>query len=181
MTINDAILAVVGASRDEGVKGRTLVQKKLYFLSVLTDQDFGFAPHYFGPYSSLVAGQLGALVEAGFVHEGLDVFPGRRGRFGETRRYTYQLTPEGRQVLDLIERDDAGWLEAIERINSHQISDDVDRLSIAAKVHYILREHGDPTIGEIRGYAEELGWDVSEGDIAAVTEYLERLHLVEAG
>ncbi|MCC7104580.1 MAG: hypothetical protein IT307_05505, partial [Chloroflexi bacterium] len=131
MTINDAILAVIGASGQTGVRGRTLVQKKLYFLSVLMAEDFGFTSHFYGPYSSLVAQQLGALVAAGFVTEEVGLL-GRGGRFAEARRYTYRLTEAGAEVQPSPDSASDGWFAAIERVNDHRISDDVDKLSIAA-------------------------------------------------
>ena len=44
-------------------------RKRMYFVGVLAKEDFQFAPYYYGPYSSIVADQIGALCEAGFVSE----------------------------------------------------------------------------------------------------------------
>ncbi|MCC7107036.1 MAG: hypothetical protein IT307_18040 [Chloroflexi bacterium] len=63
-------------------------------------------------------------------------------------------------------------------MNDHRISDDVDKLSIAAKVHYISAERGAATTEQIRRRALELGWNIDDADIAAVEGYLEHLRLV---
>ena len=69
MHIQDLILLIV-ANQDEGdLQGRTILQKKLYFLSVLNKSDhctdLVFRPHYYGPYSSEVAENLDILVSSG--------------------------------------------------------------------------------------------------------------------
>ena len=70
MHIQDLILFVIESEGEDGLRGRTLLQKKLYFLSILEKVDLGFAPHYYGPYSSLVAENLDILVSARFLNEG---------------------------------------------------------------------------------------------------------------
>ena len=69
MGVMDAILATIqGAEEEEGrkrISGRTLLQKKLYFLSVLNQEAFGYRPHYYGPYSQLVADNVGSTVPGG--------------------------------------------------------------------------------------------------------------------
>ena len=52
MHIQDLILLVIGNEKNKNLQGRTILQKKLYFLSVLKEIDLGFGPHYYGPYSS---------------------------------------------------------------------------------------------------------------------------------
>lgn len=58
MHIIDIILLVIKGEKDDELRGRTLLQKKLYFLSVMMEHDLGFTDHYYGPYSSYVAGQF---------------------------------------------------------------------------------------------------------------------------
>ena len=96
MGIKDAILATIGSS--EIIRGRTLLQKKLYFLSVLSSERFDFAPHYYGPYSPEITDHLGALNQAGLVQE-TPVFSGSIGPFRENRRYDYCLTEGGKEVF----------------------------------------------------------------------------------
>ena len=169
MSIKDALLAVIG-SDENGISGRTILQKKMYFLAVLTGEEFGFGPYYYGPYSSTVADQLGALCEALLVKE--------EAEFDEIRRFSYRLTGAGREVADM--RTDAvgAYNNAIEKINSHQIVNEPTLLYTAAKVHFIMSEHGRTTVPKIRQRAEELGWNVSPPQVDTVVEYLKHLDLV---
>ena len=170
MSIKDALLAVID-SDENGIIGRTILQKKMYFLAVLTDEEFGFGPYYYGPFSSTVADQLGALCEALLVSEQVEA--------DEFRRFSYRLTDDGREVANT--RSDAvgAYNEVIKKINSHQIVNEPTLLYAAAKVHFIMSEHGRTTVPKIRQRAEELGWNVSRSQVDTVVAYLEHLNLVE--
>ena len=61
MTIKGAIVATIEAEPRRVVRGKTLLFKKLYFVSVITGEDFGFSPYFYGPYSDVVSDQVGAL------------------------------------------------------------------------------------------------------------------------
>lgn len=77
MHIHDLILLVVSKEEEQSLRGRTLLQKKLYFLSMLKRVDFGFRPHYYGPYSSWVAENLDTLVGIGFLKEMTETVSGK--------------------------------------------------------------------------------------------------------
>ena len=83
MGVMDAILATINSAGERRISGRTLLQKKLYFLSVLNQEAFGYRPHYYGPYSQLVADNVGALCQAGFLKEEVETFPESIGGFGK--------------------------------------------------------------------------------------------------
>jgi len=70
------------------------------------------------------------------------------------------------------------WKEKLDRINAYEIAHDFDRLSIAAKVHYILDWRGESKIGEVERVAEEYGWRVEREDIESVLFFLKGLELV---
>lgn len=176
-----AILLAVGEEKSGELRGRTLLQKKLYFASILADENFGFRPHYYGPYSRQVADAVDTLVNNGFLRERIDVFAGEPNLFGEWRRHSYELTDDGRRLLEAVtvEEDAARWKTALEKINSHQFTEDFNLLSIAAKVATILHEAGLASIEEIKLKAEEYGWELSPQEIDRVGEFLEYLGLVE--
>ena len=178
----DVLLLVVKEAGGNGLQGRTLLQKKVYFLSELVGIDLGFSAHYYGPYSGLVAGNLASLVNHGFLDEVTEVFETTppRNRFGEKNRYTYFLTDEAEELLSDIENDPEfpEWKEKLDRINAHEIAHDFDRLSIAAKVHYIVNWRGKRTIEQVQQVAEEYGWDVKAEDIESVLRFLTDLGLV---
>lgn len=73
MHIIDIILLVIKGEKDSELRGRTLLQKKIYFLSVMMENDLGFTAHYYGPYSSYVAGHLDSLVNYEILKETLVV------------------------------------------------------------------------------------------------------------
>ena len=177
----DVLLLVVKEAGEKGLQGRTLLQKKVYFLSELVGIDLGFSAHYYGPYSGLVAGHLASLVNHGFLDERTEVFETSpsRNRFGERNRYTYFLTDEAEELWDDIENDPecAEWKEKLDRINAHEIAQDFNKLSIAAKVHYIVKWRGKTTVAEVKQVAGEYGWNVGE-NIESVLSFLTKLGLV---
>ena len=158
------------------------MQKKLYFLSMLKRGDFGFRPHYYGPYSSWVAENLDALVGIGFLKEMTETFPAREEIFGEVRRHTYSLTDHGETVIHEIEKEKGyeEWKEAIGRLNAQPLAGDFNKLSIAAKVHYILSEKENVTPEQIRDTAIQYNWDITDSDVDGVIKSLEKLSLVSA-
>lgn len=175
MRIHDLILLVISKEKEQSLRGRTLLQKKLYFLSMLKRGDFGFRPHYYGPYSSWVAENLDTLVGIGFLKEMTETFPAREKIFGEVRRHTYSLTDHGEIVMREIEKEKeyVEWKEAIERLNAQPLAGDFNKLSMAAKVHYITSEKENFTAGQIRDVAKQYNWEITDSDICEVIKFLE--------
>ena len=183
MSTSDAILAVLAMEPSGDIKksgvisGRTMLQKKMYFLSVLMDEPFGFRPHYYGPYSSQVSTALGALVEAGFVTEAR-VRYGVSAAFGEMIRFDYCLSESGRQVINHRPELVSPYSQPLDKINGSGVVSDINTISIAAKVHFVLSDQDEATIGQIRRQAHNLGWEISESNVDRVVDYLEGLNLV---
>ena len=69
MNIYDLILTVVANEPKDLVLGRTLLQKKLFFLNELISESIQFSPHYYGPYSRDVAETVDSLVSAGILRD----------------------------------------------------------------------------------------------------------------
>lgn len=174
----DVLLLVVKSEPENRLRGRTLLQKKVYFLSVLMGVNFDFTAHRYGPYSSLLAGHLDSLVAHGFLNEDVESFD--RNVFGEIRRHTYFLTDDAEELWSDIENDPElqKWKRELDRINAHDIAHDFNKLSIAAKVHYIVSWRGKRTIEQVQKVAKEYGWDVSTEDIESVLSFLKGLGLV---
>ena len=179
MHIIDILLLVVKSEVD-GLKGRTLLQKKVYFLSVLMKFDLGFSPHYYGPYSSYVASHLDSLVNCGLLKEVTESFSNDQNVFGEIRRHTYSVPDNFEPIWQDIQEKPGffKWQAALNQINEQIISKDFNKLSIAAKVHYIVSWEGQSTLKEVRQVAKEYDWDVSTEDIASILSFLEELELV---
>ena len=178
MGVMDAILATIQGAAQRKVSGRTLLQKRLYFLSVLAQENFGYRPHYYGPYSQLVADNVGALCQAGFLKEEVETFPESIGGFGEVKRYSCSSTEDTDALIDDRREQVEPYVKNVKMINSDQITDDVTLLSVAAKVHFIVSGQGRATRQEIMDLAKRLGWEISEKQIRHVVGYLERLELV---
>ena len=66
MDVPDAIVVTLGAVADK-IIGRTVIQKLIYFEMILGLVDANYRPHYYGPYSSEVAGTIQELAALGFV------------------------------------------------------------------------------------------------------------------
>ncbi len=183
MHIVDILLLVIKGEPGEELQGRTLLQKKIYFLSVLCKENFGFSAHYYGPYSSFVAEHLDGLVNYGVIKEVTESFINtsvERNTFGEIRRHTYSLTDDAEKIWKTAQQkpEYRKWYKALQAINKPGISQDFNKLSIAAKVHYIVSWEGESKVGKVKQVAEEYGWNVSEDDIESVLLFLTDLGLV---
>ena len=181
MHIQDKILLLIGSEEDKSLRGRTILQKKLYFLSILLkDDSLGFGPHYYGPYSSWVAENLDILVNLRFLKEGTETFPTDQNIFGEIRRHTYSLTSDGEDVMGEIEKeaDYKDWKKALDMLNKQDLANDFNTLSIAAKVYYIVNRKGSATTDQIREIAKEYGWEINHSQVENVRSFLEGLSLI---
>lgn len=170
----DAVMLLLEAEEGAIIVGRTLLQKKMYFASELVKVDFGFRPHYYGPYSQTIADAVNSLVTNGFVKESVETFPGDSSVFGERRRHSYSLTGDGQNVLRAIGSQPQleEWRVAFAKVNSHPVAKDFDLLSVAAKIHLIVKAKGKVSEGEILKQAKAFGWDISPPDIDKVSDYL---------
>ena len=180
MHIQDLILLAIGNEPGKTLRGRTTLQKKLYFLSVLKDVDLGFRPHYYGPYSSWVEENLDILVSCGFLNEVTETFSSAQNVFGEIRRHTYSLTSDGDTIMDNIQKlkEYSNWNEELKRINEQPLANDFNKLSIASKVHYIIKVKERATPEQIRQTARKYGWQISDSDIEEVSLFLQNLLLI---
>lgn len=181
MNLTTAILSVLIA--DEGrIAGRTLLQKKVYFLGVLSRDDPGFAPHLYGPYMPTVSATLDALVGAGILRE-QDVLVAE-GPLGEIvrRDYGWASSDIERSVSDDLrskEPDARRYDQLLRAINDHEVASSVRLLSAAAKVHFVLSQSGTLMRRDIQANARQLGWELTPDEIESVLGYLKHLKLVK--
>jgi len=97
MTPERIILLIIDKN-DGLIRGKTLLQKRAYFLSILLDLDLGYRPHYYGPYSPIIQGTLDKLKATGFVEERMQGFEALSIFPFESRRFDYALTDDGKKV-----------------------------------------------------------------------------------
>lgn len=181
MHIQDLILLVIESENEEkSLRGRATLQRKLYFLSVLNKTDLGFRPHYYGPYSSLVAENLDILVYARFLKEITESFSTDENIFGEIRRQTYCWTSDSEAVMGEIKQEEgyADWKCALDTLNSLPLASDFNTLSIAAKVHYIAHRQKRIKRRQIKKIAKAYDWDINKQEIESVLSFLESLSLI---
>ena len=187
MHIIDIILLVIKGEKDSELRGRTLLQKKIYFLSVMMENDLGFTAHYYGPYSSYVAGHLDSLVNYEILKETLVPLssnPPEQSPLGEIRKhiYIYSLMPNAFKEVWEVTKKKPGfkeWKQKLKAINDDQsIARDSNKLSIAAKIHYIVDWKGKTNAEEVLQTAKKYGWNFTLEDIKKVLSFLTGLGLV---
>lgn len=158
-----------------GESVRTKIQKIMYFASQKGLIEDTFIPHYYGPYSREVADTTESLVSIGFLREDIRLFREGMG-------YKYSLTEDGKLVLeDMIStkispENYAGLSKIAETCKDATPI----LLSIAAKVHFILKQKNEPmTPEQICEHAKGLNWEITSEQIEAACELLKKLELVE--
>jgi len=184
MKTRHIIVLLLAASGGE-VRGRTMIQKEMYFLSERLGTNLGYRPYYYGPYSDEVQWELDRLEGIGLVRMRAESL-GQATRCGfEVNRYDFNLTEYGKEM--------AGWLKQKQehREESKKIEEFIGslrsvpginyiNLSLAAKVHYVLGKNGPLTQDEIRENARALGWAILPEDIEGAVQILEKLGFVKA-
>lgn len=185
LTTREIVLATIKES--EGVvRGKTLLQKRVYFLDILLRLDLGYRPHYYGPYSPSVEEALGELQALRFVEERQKGLGINEDGF-EVRRYDYEITDDGEELVELLKKKKNGDYEKIAQVLQRiKDADEPDylTLSVAAKTHYILTREGRSeamTGDEIVKVGQELKWKISEDQLKEAVAFLERLGLVKSG
>jgi uncharacterized protein YwgA len=176
------ILLIIDAAGGH-LPGKTLLQKRAFFLCQHFECDTDYRAHFYGPYSPEIDGTLGRIKALGFLEERSEGF-GRLDRVGfEWRRYEFALTQDGRKVLSRYEQqtpDAVGTIrEYLQRMERAGDNGDYVSLSIAAKIFYILHSQRKPmTSSEIRETAKKLGWEITTDQIDHASAFLERMELV---
>ena len=164
------------------IHGRTLLQKKTYFVSVLSGVkvDLGFGAHYYGPFSEIVEGTAIQLKNLGFLQESETGFGLVSGGF-EVKRYDYALTEGGRKLVESLKalpEYDAVHV-AVNKINNAGDPNYVE-LSIAAKSYFLLKRNGSAmTVAELQGEAEKYDWRISPKSIEHAMSFLEKVGLTK--
>lgn len=174
-----AFLAVGGE-----IHGKTLLQKRIYFLGVLTDSldDLGYRAHYYGPYSDDVANAVGRLTALGFVDRNV-VGGGAANEFGgEVARHDYRLNDDGQTIARRKASQHGEFMTKL-RAAADKLKAagecDYMKLSVAAKTHYMLKSKDRATMSELVRVAKRFGWVVNEQQIQKAGEYLGQLGLVQ--
>jgi len=184
MRMDDLILLTLKYSDKHMIAGRTVFQKTLYFISQKMKLDLEFVAHYYGPYSTQVTEQIADLCASGLITEQVEGF----GSFSfgvafEPRKYTYSLSEKGQEVVQLAEKrnTDAGKSikQILEKMKELGTVDDYKSLSVAAKMHHILKNKGQMKPSEILNEAKALDWNINKEEAEAATNFLLKMELAK--
>lgn len=177
MEQSELLVGILHAEPVDEIEGRTTIQKLAYFSSVKTRIDMGFGPHYYGPYSPLVASYLEDLVALDFIVE-----KGRRTVRDRTM-YSYALTKDGEKLAKKIEKTYPKEYRTVKTIVNRcyrVVHNNISVLSWAAKVHYLLHQAGKPmTNEEAISTGRLFGWKLSEKGIESAVKLLLALQLIK--
>lgn len=162
LDLEDVTILILTASTDKKINGRTAIQKLVYFCVNSLKLENDFISHYFGPYSSYVDATLNRLVSLGLVDEKPILI--QNGR----RMYSYSLTQDGLFYSKKLLTDNKRNYTAIKKIVSifeKLEGNRINRLSCAAKIHYLARINKGLTIESAIEKAKSLGWELNEKEI----------------
>ncbi|ABK78632.1 hypothetical protein CENSYa_2029 [Cenarchaeum symbiosum A] len=157
--IYDTLFMILSANGD-GENSRTLLQKITYFCSnsIINIENMAFKPQYHGPYSAKVNVALEKMVSCGFLE--------RVTIYGFNGKSNYRLTDDGKELAN----DAKGkYGKEYDKICSvvktcHNEAEpkgtepEDTKLSYAAKIHYISREHKTDSPDKISKYSKRYDW-----------------------
>jgi uncharacterized protein YwgA len=175
------VLVLAYKAFDDDMRGKTLLQKRVYFLSVVLGMDLGYEAHYYGPYSEQVASLNSELKALGYISESSSAW-GYDQRGFEMARYDFKLTDIGIRIADRKAENEPGLWQGIQRAASvvKQAGDlDYMELSIAAKAYYVLNKlNGRATLEDIAAMLPKFGWSVTEKQLEKATDFLAKASLI---
>lgn len=183
MNAKDVFLIVLSHAGGS-LKGKTLVQKKGFFLDHFLDLGLAYRSHFYGPYSPELDSAIGQCKALGFVEERVAEYGVVSQDKFEVKRFDYRLTEDGRIVAQAIRKREPelcskieSCLERLERAGNL----DYVQLSIAAKsVHILKTSDKSMRPSDIAGEARKFGWNISEQAVDRAVDFLKELDLVMA-
>lgn len=181
LSIHDALLLGYRAFGGT-MNGKTLLQKRIYFLSVMLGIDMGYEAHYYGPYSAQIAFLNAELKSLGYISESTSKW-GYDQRGFEMARHDFGLTELGQRITDRKAIRHPDWWKKIEKAAAvaKQAGDlDYVELSIAAKAYYVLTKlNGKTTTEDMAAMLPRFGWNVTDDQLNKAKEFLVKMRLVE--
>jgi hypothetical protein len=175
MNEREYVLAVLEAAGD--VPGRTMLQKLVYLLSRIEDQDLGYSPHFYGPYSAAIQRTTNDLRDLALLNERVTVLPSWAPEQFDVHQYRYGLTELGRQAASQVDqrlRDEAAHVVAATKA-AHVWGQ--APLAAAAKLDHLRRIEPGLDMGDVPGLAAQFGWRLSAGDAKHAAGLLQDLGL----
>ena len=180
----DKLVLLIVSEAGKPLRGKTLLQKRAYFLSKMLGLDLAYRPHYYGPYSPEVEEGLARSKSLGFIEERTLGF-GMSDQIGfEVRRYDYELTDDGKEIMSNLKKRFPDQYEKVSKCLKSLVkagdSGDHVMLSIAAKAFHILQDEEAPmTSDDIRKAASKIGWQIDPQSLDRSVSFLEKLELIK--
>ncbi len=184
MDIQHLVLAVVANEPKDSSLGRTLLQKKMYFLNEMLNKSIDFYPHYYGPYSRKVADTVDSLVSASILKERVESFPSVSTPWGDYTRYSYVLPEKVQKTINDILKNRLGEnqynivQEKLKKINEYSDASDYKLMSIASKVLQILKIRGALNLKDFSKEAAKLKWNLKQSQVKRAAQFLTYLNLL---
>jgi len=182
MNAMDFLISLIDASGGT-VQGRTLLQKRAYFVTQLSkvNAHLDFDAHFYGPYSSVVENTMTQLKNLRFVAESATAYGVNNAGF-EMRRYDYRLTPDGEKIAaGLRKTTEYAAVKQAVNVLSKAGNPDYMTLSIAAKALFILQKKKEGmSKTEIMREAQKFDWNIRPASLESAVSILEKLGMVHA-
>ncbi|NQT14067.1 MAG: hypothetical protein HQ582_15040 [Planctomycetes bacterium] len=183
METSDFVLLALSACDGE-IKGKTKLQKTVYFLGLLTECSdvLAYHAHFYGPYSDKVVDALARLKAIQVLEEDSQPCGGTDERGFEVRRFDFRLNDQGRMFAETKAKQNPHlWERITTAVKAFRKAGNLDyvSLSVAAKTYYMLRQkEGRATEEELASLAPRFGWNVTSRQIHDAADYLQKLGLV---
>jgi uncharacterized protein YwgA len=184
MTADHLVLVILDHAGGH-LSGKTLLQKRAYFVVEILGLNIRFKAHFYGPFSPEIESALAQSKSLGFIQENAQSF-GVTGDEGfELRRYDFSLTSQGGEILSFLKNQQPEECqrveECLERLATAGDFSDYVSLSIAAKTYFIVKQrNASMTLEEIKSHAEYLGWKISAGEVSKAADFLRNAKLIAA-
>ena len=180
MNVTDFVLSLIDAFNGH-VEGRSLLQRRAYFVSVLAgiDSEVGFVTHYNGPYSPTVDNSVTRLKFLGLLAQS-EIKPPVTSPGVEIKLYEYRLTAEGVKAAAAVKQSqDTGRIaNACQAIFKAENPDQLT-LSIAAKAHFTLKKRGQETSpSDIVREVQKYNSTTNKTTLDAAVRFLDKAKLV---
>ena len=186
MRIDQKVLLIMNYLKNEKneIEGKTLLQKCIYFVNEILENDIKFEPYYYGPYSSEVTFAIEEMKNVGIINEEVEKYPFDHwlNQF-EPKLFKYKLTDFGVNFVNFLEKNYKDETEKIKEEvnkikNASQRSSKI--LSIAGKMYYILALKSKPTyLDSIKNEAKSLNWEIEDKDAENAVTFLKEIGLIK--
>jgi len=168
---------------DGEIKGKTKLQKVVYFLGLATrhEEDLGYRPHFYGPYSDEVAAAVERLKTLGFLEQTVSGIGVTDARGFEVARYDYRLNDSGRKMAEAKAHKLCEEWDKIKKVSEAMkplLDQDYMKLSIAAKTWFMLEQKEGPAkLTDLKAMAPKFGWSVTVDQIEEAEKLLQQVRL----